>query len=56
MNMACCFILDGFLVAEQLLEWFVVCNILLKGFVNTEELIKTMVGQKLECNVVKILI
>ncbi|XLT04216.1 hypothetical protein HN51_042965 [Arachis hypogaea] len=39
-NMVCCFILDGFLVAAQLLE--VVCGVhyFVKRISNTEELIK----------------
>ncbi|XLS55735.1 hypothetical protein HN51_005490 [Arachis hypogaea] len=55
-NMVCCFILDKFLVAGQLLEEICGVHYFVKRIPNTVELIKTIVGQKLECNVVKILI
>ncbi|XLR62190.1 hypothetical protein S83_012862 [Arachis hypogaea] len=55
-NMVCCFILDRFLVVGQLLEEICGVHYFVKRIPNTVELIKTMVGQKLECNVVKILI
>ncbi|XP_020973250.1 uncharacterized protein LOC110269751 [Arachis ipaensis] len=59
-NMVCCFILDGilegFLVAGQLLEEVCGVHYFVKRIPNTEELIKIMVGQKLECSIVKILV
>ncbi|XLT00803.1 hypothetical protein HN51_050154 [Arachis hypogaea] len=47
---------SGTVVAEQLLEEVCGVHYFVKRIPNTEELIKTMVGQKLECNVVKILV